>query len=533
MPRSRRLRWLVVIALVVIFTACFWLHPKLMDDWWFIQHNRHYLRDPSWKSFLQSVTENLSYRFFNDNGRIPNLFGAPIMLLPDWVRAVGLGLCVGLMIYLGALITGVWRRSIFGFSVLVASFVFLIPWFDSMFINMFPLNYLVASVLMLWVGYLALYHPDMKWGYAAAGGLVLGMWHEAFTAAAIGGILGLLIAFPSYRKASVWAWCAGMIMAMVYFINVPATGNKMDSYLWISLDLSQGKLLGLPFYLYVTIVCLGLAIPRWRPRFFTPVMGLVFGSALGGFLLWRCFMGAYRSSWPMLMYSGLGLALVVSLFRSGKSVTGRIMAAILLLISVAQPLATVPWFVKIRHDDQAINDVMWSNLGVDSTFFVEMTTEETVPVYTLNRPNFALLLLQPSVYRRVVPAFLKDFAPERATPIGRGCEAYLYKNHIVLKDPEPGHRILHSLIGFADGKVLNIECSYTPFVTDAGTFYYASTRHAFERRHMSHIVWFEIEDYEDNNFIVADTLNYMTLDRPVNEIEARLRQLGRTVGSIY
>ena len=151
-------------------------------------------------SWLEATINNFIFRITYDNGRIPNLIltGA-LLAVPGWLFCIGLGICMLLMIYLAARISGVWCRSLTGFAILVFGIVICLPWHEYMFVKALATNYLVTSVLLLMSTWLILHPRTSSTALTLTFVLLASLWHEMAMAGIAAGVIGLVLVFPQYR----------------------------------------------------------------------------------------------------------------------------------------------------------------------------------------------------------------------------------------------------------------------------------------------------------------------------------------------
>lgn len=478
--------------LTVIFTAMFWILPPMLDDWWFLRYMDRFSASPSWNNFFDDSVEAFNFRINFDNGRFPNLFGSPIMLIPKWIRALFLGLSFGASLYFGSRVSDTWKKSPIGFSVLAACFVFLLPWYDSMYITMFALNYVVPSAIMLGIAWLIFCRKPLRNPiYCLLIACFCGWWHEAFTAMAIGGLVGVLLCFKEYRRTDVFCWLFGFIIAFAFIYFVPATSYKAGGMMNVAnyFNLRLGFGLGFPFYIFIIFLTTALVFSKTRKLAYTPVMAFITGGAVAGFVIWRMFMTGYRTAWPMLLMSSLGIAYIVRLICTGRTKVYNILAICIALFVVLQQALTLPWFVKFNSEVRQANETA-AKLKDDQVAFIKLTTEHSAPLYTLNRPNFGLYQSSGFPSDKVFPEELRDFSPEKAISIGVGCDAYLYKNIIVIDNLDENTSWDANI--FFDGKPYLTTVGCCMFSNDSGRHYYILTGHVFDKSHFHSITGIEL-----------------------------------------
>lgn len=473
---------LPMMLITLIFGLSFGLMPTIHDDYWFLSF-------ASTDSVLHGIGDNFIYRFLYDNGRLPNLFGTALMLLPKWVIAAALTLCFGVSLIDGARLSGGWLRQTPTTALWCAAVVFLLPWYDYMYTTMFALNYIPATMLAFIAIRLIVKRKPLRRNSIISIGLLCCLWHEMTAVALVGALLGLIIAFPKYRSRHTLTWLATCVAGLLYYFIVPATYLKLDSKLMLEkfFALNLGLFNGLPFYIFCLLLIVVLIIPSTRRRFFTPRMAAIFGAALASWVLWRCFLTGYRNSWLMICFSSIGICHILGNYTIKNY---RRINLLIFTISIVQPLACLPWFAIMRNEINAAIALVNEN-PYDNGLFVDATTPAQAPIYTLGRPNFDIYTANGYPSSRIVPNTLINFDPSKATSIGTNIEAYLYEGLIVAKDNPAISSLINCTIYF-DGKPFNTECTTSRFSVEKGTFIYILPKQTFVKQKLHTITEFEL-----------------------------------------
>ena len=103
----------VTLVFTALFIAMFRLMPVMHDDIWYRYYLYDYMQNPTWDNFLKGFLDNFEFRSTKDNIRIPNLIMPVLIGFTNWIPAILNGCCLGLTVWLGAKLTGIWRRSVF------------------------------------------------------------------------------------------------------------------------------------------------------------------------------------------------------------------------------------------------------------------------------------------------------------------------------------------------------------------------------------------------------------------------------------
>lgn len=466
--------WTVTAIITIAFTAMFILMPSpVIDDYCFLSSGSIHNPPPDSVSWLEATINNFIFRITYDNGRIPNLIltGA-LLAVPGWLFCIGLGICMLLMIYLAARISGVWCRSLTGFAILVFGIVICLPWHDYMFVKAVATNYLVTSVLLLMSTWLILHPRTSSTALTLIFVLLTSLWHEMAMAGIAAGIVGLVLVFPQYRTQRMAYIAATLVAAAVYYFAIPATHVRSAKYTenLFSFEFLRNPLfsihLAIPsFFLILTLIL--LAVRRTRQLIFKPVPAFMVGMALGSALIFWFFHDAgLRTVWTLMLASFIGLAFITAAVLPSRKIF-RFIAYVLLFAATVQPCACIPWFYKYNRDWKAIITKSKKSKGLDDRF-VDYIMPQHYPLYCLEfTAGSKLLPLLIPPYPQIVHSSLADFNPAKAQSIGIGREAYLYKDNIIIPTVD-AHAV--RIIVYFDGKPLPIYASSIPFTTVSGTY---------------------------------------------------------------
>lgn len=492
MRRIAPLPYLVSTVIISIIYAClFGFAPAILDDPQFGIYMADFKGDGSFASWFKGMSENLIYRFSVDNGRLPNLFGAPLVILPKWLLAPVFGILTGLSIYLGARLADLWGKSFIGFATWVTGFSFLPAWYEGMYTTMYALNYLPSTVLIFACGLLILRQKRIGLTAVLLIGILSTMWHEMVGVVTAGGMLGILICFRQYRNRYSMLWLAALLLGMIYYFLTPATWERMgaSNITHQFFNLRKGMLSSMSFYLFAAAVTVLLALRRTRIKVYTPVMAYCFGAALAGFVIFRYFLGiGNRTSWGLQIFVSLGAGYIVAQLVADRRVA-RVIALALLSACVIQPAACIPWAWRVNRQ---YSDIM--SLDPGRTWFAPVITESDMPAYTLHRvmPESFWVEYYPPV--NIIPEQLKDFNPASARQIGVGQDVWLYLDkYIVYMDdgalrekPDVNCNI------YFDGKPLYTDAFENPFSNKYGHWIYARPAAVYIYVHLHSVTGFEI-----------------------------------------
>ena len=500
----------VTLVFTALFIAMFRLMPVMHDDIWYRYYLYDYMQNPTWDNFLKGFLDNFEFRSTKDNIRIPNLIMPVLIGFTNWIPAILNGCCLGLTVWLGAKLTGIWRRSAAGFTVWLLGVLYMLPWACYMFGTAYATNYVPTMVLMLLCTLLYFRPRTSVWTLFGIS-LLSSLWHESALATLVGGTCGLMIFDRSYRDRRSAAVLAGCLIAFAVYFLASATTNRIgwEFNMWEFKHLTSGIFYSIWFYIYVIVVAVLLMKKSTRTRIWTPLLIYITAGAVAGWCVHRVFSSNERASWMMLVFTALGFAVIVRTFvRSSKLV--RLSSAALILLCMAQHAACLPWFQRLRNEQEYAVALAKANPRKES-LFAPMTLPTEQPLYILGRPNFNSYNQFGFPLFQVVPDRLRDFSPEKATPIGMdGCEAYLYKGLIVLpyQRIDQTNRLCDVRYGTSYPRLTS--CSISYFSNDAGKFVLIRVSHQLNLIINEDITGFYLRDYSyDNQFAYLYDVKYL------------------------
>lgn len=130
--------------------------------------------------------------------------------MPEWVVGIISSICIFLILNIGAII-GNFKNSLALNSIYIFLFASIFPWVDQLYLRAFQINYIWSTALRLCVIYRFLYCKDSFSGITLSFCIVLGFWHEGFSACVLGTLVMLTIFIREYRKKYNFAYLVGII----------------------------------------------------------------------------------------------------------------------------------------------------------------------------------------------------------------------------------------------------------------------------------------------------------------------------------
>lgn len=343
----------------------------------------------AWSSVINHI--------LTDNGRLANSLSILFQPFGRWMECLFLAVC-------GALTIGFVvrcskpRRAHLGAAAIIATVLywFGLPWYDSFMSLDYQINYLPASVLVLFVagawGRLGTYSRARLTVFYVLSFLA-GWMHEGFGAVLLVWIVAAQLFSLKYTRGWI-AFClvlAGVcvnvlsgtvlrIDAYSSHINYGELGGIMSRIILESWIFFAGLVLAAVRYLYV------LKVDREKSvRVLRRYLPWLLASA-GGMAMAMILVMADRALWPTQLFA---MVVVTDIFAR---VFGRLGAKLWLVLGL---MATVfyiiflmqlcRWTRIIRHENEAVELALGERVKrQDNVYFADLTPSDAVPTYLRN-----------------------------------------------------------------------------------------------------------------------------------------------------
>ncbi|MBD5233425.1 MAG: hypothetical protein HDS65_04505 [Bacteroidales bacterium] len=452
-------------AIALAYTVLYCLHPVLYDDWNYRQQMQSFIATPGLGTWWSDFCAGIASRYTLDNIRIANILYLLVCPLPQWIPSVIAGCTLYLTLMFGGRLAGCWGRNMATFAVFTVLYMFYEPWYEGMLLKSFAFNYSLASAVALGAALAIIRQRPSSYLLAIVSGLTAGLVHEAFTISLLGGVCMLPLFCPKYRSHTTLLWACGLLSALAVLYTAPGTALRSEGMATFAnlYKLQLGLKFGSVFYLFFIAFILKTMLSR---KHITPQLAFIFGASIGGWLIWRCFMGDYRPAWSMILFSSVGIACFVSEISRSRRRGFQIAGAILVLATIIQICSCIPWAACMHSEAAEANRIAADGV---SGHFCSRTTAPEVPLYTFNRVNFDYFVSTGYPFSQVVPEELRNFAPEKAEKIADGL--YRYQGLFIAEGIALGTNTVITTMYF-DESPTDIYHSVAPFSTPAGDFYF-------------------------------------------------------------
>lgn len=463
------LYWLPLTLLGIIYVLCFWYYPYLNDDLEFRAPMAEYLANGTWASFFEGWKYSVCDRFMNDNGRLPQLVGSVMVVLPKLLMSAIMGLCLVASMYMTAKAAGVWRRNSLLTALAVVCWVLVFPWADYMFGIMFYMNYVPVSAVFLVGYYLFINNRFGSIAGAVLIGLLLGCMHEIFGGTMFCGAVSVLLLYPKYRTRRNIAFVVAVFAGILYLVFTPGTASRQHGAVLFGgfiYPFKSALYAGL-LYLFLLSIVVVVSVKRWRERLDVPRVTMLAVMAVVSWLIWRTFLTGLRVSWCLNVVSVTGFVYMLSAVRvSVPSAVSRIGAVLLWCVSFVGIAVSLPWSYRLGCEIDEVKKLVDTSGG--DVVFYDITEPSEVPEYTLAKPNYNAWKLWSADLERVLPTEARNFDISQAVPVGRGCLAYRFGRSIILPYEEKLVGIEYCVVLDVGGAQVDTSAFFIPFYTAKG-----------------------------------------------------------------
>lgn len=464
------LYWLPLTLLGIIYVLCFWYYPYLNDDLEFRAPMAEYLANGTWASFFEGWKSSVCNRFMNDNGRLPQLVGSVMVVLPKLLMSAIMGLCLIASIYMTAKAAGVWRRNSLLTALAVVCWVLVFPWAGYMFGIMYYMNYVPVSAVFLVGYYLFINNRFRSIAGAVLIGLLLGCTHEIFAGTMFCGAVSVLLLYPKYRTRRNIAFAVAIFVGILYLVFTPGTVSRQHNTIMLGGFVYPFKnaFCAVLLYLFYISLVVFISVRRWRERLNIPAVVMLAVMAMVAWILWRIFFTGFRVAWCLNVVSVIGLVYLLSVVRVPGAIS-RIGTFLLWSVSFVGIGVCLPWFYRLGCEIDEVRKLM--DKSSNDVVFYDITEPSEVPVYTLAKPNYNAWKLWSADLERVLPTEARNFDISQAVPVGRGCLAYRFGRSIVLPYEETLVGIEYCVLLDVGGAQVDTSAFFIPFYTATGERY--------------------------------------------------------------
>jgi hypothetical protein len=232
---TKNINAIAIFIIIATFGLLWFLMPYYIDDLWYLEGT--FGITDRFQRFTIAANNAISHWFY-DTGRVVNLI-SPIFLtlVPKWLFAIFCMFMLWVIIRYACKLSGAKPASFQQWLIIVA-ISFIIPWNDNMFCEIFTLNYILPSALMLVVVHRTLrmneseFTPSKKYVIVTFIAAFLCGWsHEGFSVPLIIGLSAyvLTIGLRNTNRKVIWS-CIAIFLGIITLLSGPAISVRSDGF---------------------------------------------------------------------------------------------------------------------------------------------------------------------------------------------------------------------------------------------------------------------------------------------------------------
>lgn len=450
MSRKRLPYLLLLLLIAALYATLSAVTPLYLDDWTFLGN----WRDDAGND---SFTFGGLWRYYEfirgyDNGRIANLL-SPIFSIYTPFKQL-FPLLTGLALaYTVAMVVRFSRGKAPAVPVLAVVWMLMIlflPWFDTLFVADYSLNYIWGGAITLGLLQCMLrlrrdHYPNWLFPVAIILAIVAGGWHEGFALPTLCGLIVLVFIKKGSSGVRYLTVLAVYAVSTFAFMLSPGMLGRIGAAAASDFNFPyiRSYLIGivaLAFYLYCSLFLKGRSEIRdiWCDNRYKVLTVIALSAYVLGFVSTRTPRSFYYADLLAIIFV---VKLIFAICR-GRIVRHKgvviAFAAVLVLGCTAQSVAAIFWQTRYTSDWEAI--VGQLEAGSNGSVYYDFPTPSRAPLYTLGMP-VSNAWRNPYHYRAlqsyyltpvlgVVPTELKNADYDNGAPVNPGsklrrCGEYL------------------------------------------------------------------------------------------------------------
>ena len=435
--------WLVAICFGIVLLA----FPKVYDDWWFTLEFYTLGEDEfGHHNLWTGIKESFIFHWKYDTIRLANHVSSLLLLVPRWIPASICAMCFGLGLWLMSKVADVRLGQAAKMGLLCLLVVFPNIWQEELFSQMFAFNYICPIPLLFGSVFIFLKEPRIKLWLTFIIGLLLGMWHESFSAS-IAVSFGFLLIFKlvKFTKPRLILFI-GVCVGLAIILSAPAIWSRSETASILNFDMRLLYLSLIFIFLFLYIFSWFSKLLREVSRAPLQIITLITTCLL---CLVAYFTGITRSAFPATLLCCCSIVIYISnIFpeffnKISRCPKGNLIFSIFCFILLATHLITVCIETfKIRLVANEINEAVLMNLDNRGAIFAKVRYPWQFSPFALGRPDKDLFLPRSYYYMyfqhfyknkdfMIVPAELKEYTANEGQLLPGGTDCRLWNGHIV------------------------------------------------------------------------------------------------------
>ena len=383
---DRTLYWGLLFLVAAVYGTLSFLVPPSLDDFMFLGVWKDHSggnEDFSWHTWLGYISELRA----NDNNRLSNILDPIFLQFSPWKQLFPLitGAMVAFTMAVSARFAAIRAPRSSVLAYFLAGIILFLPWRNNMFVWDYSLNYIWTGTFSLGL-IRCIFHLNEGrayfWGAVILAALT-GWFHEGFAVPVGTGMVAVALLRRGKVSWHYWTVFAVLVAVCSAALFCPGMLNRFDD--------QAGRQDELEWWIIFADLCLvlvatllaagGLFCREWRRRMATPAFVMFFISMAVGAALSIVVLHQPRSAyWPQLCaLISIAVMLRPWLGRLASSMTGRVLAAALAMLTLAQGVTSCVWQYRLKQEF----DVIMKGFETRQTLFYDFIMPEDITEFTL------------------------------------------------------------------------------------------------------------------------------------------------------
>ncbi len=484
--------WWTILLFTIAHVLIYVIMPYSCDDYWYMIPFADYCKGLDTDFPVDGLISCWGLHYYTDNARLANFVYTFALLLPKVIPSIISGLFAGVMLWMSAKLCSVDWRNPFLLIVLAFMLSFMLPWNECMFTICFAFNYIWASALALFLAYIFLIkksQPHVVLSFVL--GLLMGAWHEGFSAPLLVGFIAFLALRRQLISMSRVAMIIGLVIGLIWLASVPGTVVRLSvGKTPIDLGLTMNNLLLYHHPLLILLITVFIVALRKSmrglladPLFIVFVIIALSGAAFN--LLWFATMGA-RTAWLGYLFEIIS---TIYLWRNIAMKCGWQRRGFVFIVTTAISVFllahySVVTYYAIKIKAETENVLALYQKSPDGVVFADITYGYKASPIAWKKPYFETLTHRWRLYwiekyysgsakrLRVIPTCLRDADKLPQVKIKGDNPFFIHNGYLYSPvDTTQSRPALYNEIDFGAAKKV-FECSYFRFKTQSGKEYY-------------------------------------------------------------
>ena len=481
------------VLISILFAILYALTPHAADDLLFL----HGTQGMTLAERASALPGELLHRWHTETGRLGTLLSLPFLyLLPKWVFGILTGLVIFLLMRFSVKLSGVTPGSLLSWLVM-GVIVFVLPWYDFLFLESYSLNYVWGGCLAVAAAYYFMSPQragDKKIVWMSLLTFLAGWTHEAYGAPlCVATTVWLFLNRNSVSRKALIPWFSlGIGTALTFLSPMLWTRAETEANLITKFPLKEAVMQLGPAFMMLAIAILAILVclcrRKWRMELRAHKAKAAFFAAfiLTALAVFIKFYNGPRTDMPLVLFCGVAAAFFFGLIpHKAPKILTLATGALIGLGSIIHLIYT-----NIRQKELLMENNRIVQLFRESpsgTFYLDVTYPHAdISLFKTSVRNFhaRVPIWMFEVYYSdlkkklaILPEDMKGFSEEKAKPSAYTPQAMIYNGRIILPEDYDLENIVRIKVFTKQGAEMQSRYLFTTFEAEDGNCYILLTPH--------------------------------------------------------